>query len=216
MSRRFQTTAEPAWPAALAILFIVLLQVSLGEKLTLGPNWLLPALELGILIPLMAVSPVRLPDEARNRRVATIVLIGLVNAANIVSLGLLVYYMLKGGKTTGVALLLDALKLWLTNVVIFALWYWELDSGGPGGRSVKRREHPDFLFPQMTSPPFAPKGWRSGFVDYLFISFTNATAFSPTDTLPLSGWAKLLMMIQALTSLLAVAFVAARAVNILQ
>lgn len=215
MARRFQTVAEPAWPAALAVVAVVLLQVSLQERLTLGPNWLLPALELGILIPLMAASPVRLPDEARNRRLATVVLIALVNAANLVSLGLLMYHMLKGGKTTGAALLFDALKLWLTNVVIFALWYWELDSGGPGGRSVKRREHPDFLFPQMGAPQFAPRGWRPGFVDYLFVSFTNATAFSPTDTLPLSEWAKGLMLLQALTSLLVVAFVAARAVNIL-
>ncbi len=206
---------EPRWPAALAIGAIIAIQMSLLEKLTLGPNWLLPALETALLVPLMIAAPKRRPDEARGLRVVAVVLIGLVNAANVISLGFLVHFLLVGGKANGGALLFDAVKLWLTNVILFALWFWELDRGGPHRRGSPDQKHPDFLFPQMTAPELAPGAWRPSFLDYLFVSFTNAAAFSPTDTLPLTARVKLLMMVQALTSLLTVALVAGRAVNIL-
>ena len=212
-----KTTNKPesAVPAALAVVAIIGLQMSLLEKLTLGPNWLAPALELALLVPLMVVAPKRRPGDARGLRVAAVVLIGLINAANIASLLLLVHFLLVGGKANGGALLFDAVKLWLTNVILFALWFWELDRGGPNRRGHSSQKHPDFLFPQMTAPDLAPSGWKPSFLDYVFVSFTNAAAFSPTDTLPLTARVKMLMMVQALTSLLTVALVAGRAVNIL-
>ena len=106
--------------------------------------------------------------------------------------------------------------IWLTNVIVFALWYWEVDRGGPAARANARKTHPDFLFAQMSSPELVDKDWEPTFVDYLFLSFTNATAFSPTDVLPLTRWAKLTMMLQSAVSLSTVALVIARAVNILR
>jgi hypothetical protein len=113
-------------------------------------------------------------------------------------------------------LLLNGGVIWLTNVLVFALWYWELDRGGPVGRALAVKHHPDFLFPQMATPQMAPPDWEPWFPDYFYLSFTNATAFSPTDTLPLSRWAKMLMALQSAVSLSTVALVIARAVNILK
>jgi uncharacterized membrane protein len=112
-------------------------------------------------------------------------------------------------------LLLTGAAIWLTNVIVFSLWYWDLDRGGPVARALATRTNPDFLFAQMQAPELAPPDWEPGFVDYLYLSFTNATAFSPTDVLPLSRWAKLMMMLQSVVSLVTVALVIARAVNIL-
>ncbi len=206
---------EPLWPARISIIVIIALQIALSEHLTLGPNWLLPALELAMLIPLAFAPRDHTVGKHRSIRVGAIILIAVVNVSNVISLAFLVNSMLHGSKAGGTTLLLDALNIWFTNMIIFALWYWELDQGGPHERGQPDCEPPDFLFAQMTSPQFAKPNWRPGFMDYLFLSFTNATAFSPTDTLPLSGWAKVLMMIQAGTSLLTVALVASRAVNIL-
>jgi len=213
------THKEPRWPASLAVLVALALYVFLPEKLTLGPNWLLPILELALLIPLSIVSPTRRKDEPRWQRYAAVALIALVNAANIVSLALLVHDLLQGkanGKQiVGPQLLFSSILIWLTNVIVFGLWYWELDRGGPDERSHPKHRQPDFLFPQMTTPHCAPDYWSPTFMDYLYVSVTNATAFSPTDTMPLTPWAKALMAIQALISLLTIALVAARAVNIL-
>jgi hypothetical protein len=112
-------------------------------------------------------------------------------------------------------LIFAGVVLWVTNVLLFGLWYWELDGGGPLARMLKRRHHPDFLFVQMSSPEWAPKGWRPGLTDYLYLSLTNATAFSPTDTMPLTPSAKWLMGAQSLVALVTVGLVVARAVNIL-
>jgi hypothetical protein len=122
---------------------------------------------------------------------------------------------LKGGKAGGHPLILAGIVLWVTNVLLFGLWYWELDRGGPIARQLDPDALPDFLFPQMTEPRLAPEGWRPIFVDYLYTSFTNATAFSPTDTMPLTPIAKVLMTVQSAAALVTVALVLARAVNIL-
>jgi len=116
---------------------------------------------------------------------------------------------------SGQSLLLDALNIWFTNVVIFTLWYWNLDRGGPAARGLGHGDKPDFLFPQMVGTGDETPGWTPGFIDYFYVSFTNATAFSPTDTMPLTARSKLLMAVQAMVSLLTVGLVAARAVNIL-
>ena len=223
---------EPRWPASLAILAALALYITLDVRFQLpfGPSalrpierWLTPIVEMALLVPLSLRAPRRHPNEPKWARLAAVALIGVVNLSNVISLGLLVDALLHGGKAlgfqlgplSGTTLFFSAINIWLTNVIVFALWYWELDRGGPDERSSPQHREPDFLFPQMSTPGCAPQGWRPHFVDYLYVSFTNATAFSPTDTMPLTRWAKLLMLVQSLASLLTIAMVAARAVNIL-
>lgn len=216
---------ESLWPARLAILGVLALNLLLGEHLTPGPNWLLPALEVLLLLPLSALR-VRQREHLRRyghlhprltqlTRPLSLALTGLLHLANLTSLGLLVRGLLQGSGATGAALLADALNLWVTNVLVFSLWYWELDRGGALSRSLPGA-FPDFLFPQQGTPGLAPQEWRPEYVDYLFVACTNAAAFSPTDTLPLTRRAKGLMAFQALTSLLTLVLVASRAVNILR
>jgi hypothetical protein len=206
---------EARWPASLAVVVTLLLYVTLPEKFIYGPSWLVPLLAFALLVPLSITVAHRHSEELRWQRYASIALIALLNVANILSLISLVEALLEGEKTNGGQLILSAIQIWATNVLIFALWYWEFDRGGPGARLSENPGYPDFLFPQLSTPRVAPPDWKPIFIDYLFVSFTNASAFSPTDTLPLSPWAKMLMLVQALASLLTVALVAARAVNIL-
>jgi uncharacterized membrane protein len=209
-----RSDSEPRWPASLAVLAAILLYAKLPERYTMGPTWLIPALEATLLIGLNLTAPRRRPEEALVFRAAAIALTALVTATNFVALGLLIDSLLHGSKAEGTQLVFAAIQIWLTNVAVFALWFWELDRGGPGQRR-RNASRPDFLFPQMATRDLAPRDWTPNFVDYLYVSFTNAMAFSPTDTLPLTKWAKLLMLAQSLASLLTVAFVAGRAVNIL-
>lgn len=206
---------EPHWPAVVAVLGALVLYGTLPERFTVGPSWAIPALEFLLLLPLALVRPSRSAEQSQRRRQLALVLTALLSVANAVSLGLLVHYLLHGQTTDGTLLVKSSIEIWLTNVVVFALWYWELDRGGPSARCLPDCREPDFLFPQMTSPQHAPREWRPGFVDYFYVSFTNSTAFSPTDTMPLTTWAKLLMGFQSAISLLTVVLVASRAVNIL-
>ena len=196
----------------------ILLDLSLPDKLTLGPTWLLPSFEGVLLIGLMIATPHRRVRYSPTRRYIAMGLIGMVSLFNIVSLVLLSHYLLHHGTSSseGRPLILAGIVLWVTNVLLFSLWYWELDRGGPLSRMETPEAMPDFLFPQMTEPRHAPAGWMPGLIDYLYVSFTNATAFSPTDTMPLTPFAKILMSLQSLTSLLTIGLVVARAVNILQ
>jgi uncharacterized membrane protein len=216
--------SEPRWPASLAVLAALALYITLDVRFQLpfGPHalrpierWVTPALEMALLLPLSVRAPRRHRDEPKWARIDAVALIALLNLSNVISLGLLVDSLLHGSKASGSWLFFSAVDIWLTNVLVFALWYWELDRGGPHERSSPQHREPDFLFPQMSTPGCVPQGWRPLFVDYLYVAFTNATAFSPTDTMPLTRWAKLLMLAQSLTSLLTVSMVAARAVNIL-
>ncbi|HXW52450.1 MAG TPA: hypothetical protein VEJ41_10700 [Candidatus Acidoferrales bacterium] len=210
------THKEPHWPAQVAVVIAIALYVTLPGKLTFGPWWLVPALEIVLLVPLIFWPPRGIAEGGMSRRVTALVLICIINLSNIASLGLLIHELLSGTlKALGSHLLLGAVQIWITNIIVFALWYWELDRGGPEERMHLEHSAPDFLFPQMVTPGSAPPNWAPRFVDYLFVSFTNATAFSPTDTMPLTAWAKMLFLVQASTSLLTVAIVAARAVNIL-
>jgi uncharacterized membrane protein len=202
---------EPFWPAQIAVAAALGLYLTLPHRLTMGPAWLLPALEVALLLPLALTTPHRVVDERMRVRHATVTLIGTIGAANALALGLLVHYLLRGGRASGSDLLVSAVTIWLTNVLVFALWYWELDRGGPGRRAALPGAG-DFRFPQQHG---LERGWTPGFVDYLYLSFTNATALSPTDTVPLTARAKLLMMLQALVSLLTLVLVAAHAVNVL-
>jgi uncharacterized membrane protein len=208
--------SEPRWPASLAIVVCALLNFALPGKFTMGPVWLVPVLEGAILLPLSIAAPRRVANESRWSQIAAVALIALANLANVVSLALLIRELIFNGKNvTGPQLLVSSVAIWITNVIVFALWYWELDRGGPDDRLRPEHGAPDFLFPQMSTPGCATADWTPGFIDYLYVAFTNATAFSPTDTMPLSPWAKILMLLQALASLITIAIVAARAVNIL-
>lgn len=207
--------AEHHWPPLLTIVAAIVLQVLLPERLTAGPTWLVPAFEGALLIVLVFVAPGMIEREHPVRRAAALGVTALVSAANIYSLVELAHYLLNNNPAHGKQLIGSGVLIWLTNLLIFGLWYWEVDRGGPGRRAAAQDTAPDFLFPQMSDDRIEPRGWRPGFVDYLYVSLTNATAFSPTDTMPLTQRAKGVMGLQALVSLVTLGLVIARAVNIL-
>jgi len=227
--RTIHTQALDFWFARSSVIVIVALQALMINRLTLGPRWLAPALETALLVPLSfvtawtqsqardATTDHHWATVARRRRAIrgmAVALTILITVMNLASLLYLVKALLGGhAGSSGETLLLDALNIWATNVMAFALWFWNIDRGGPASQGLTPVDRDDFLFPQMTIA--GCDGWSPGFIDYLYISFTNATAFSPTDTMPLSRRAKLLMAAEAGISLLTIALVGARAVNIL-
>ncbi|MGN6331168.1 MAG: hypothetical protein ACTHOD_05875 [Motilibacteraceae bacterium] len=215
---RRATRGEQRWPASLAVAVAVALQVAVPGRLTLSASWLLPAVEAALLVAVFVANPTRISAPSRALRLASLCTIAVASLANAWSAAELVRGLVRGTEGSQPApLLTTGALIWLTNVIVFGLWYWELDRGGPAARAGGlRADRPDFLFPQMATPGIAPAEWEPGFADYLYVSFTNAMAFSPTDTMPLSRWAKLTMLTQSLVSLATVALVIARAVNILR
>jgi len=211
------TTGEPRWPVSLGVLAAIAMQLALPQRMTFHPRWLLPVLELVLLAVLIALNPGRIEHRAPHLRVLTMLLVVTISAANVISAGRLITGLVRGTEALDAGpLLLIGAAIWLTNVIAFSLWYWELDRGGPVDRAHGVHAHPDFVFPQMQNPEFARPDWEPAYVDYLYLSFTNATAFSPTDVLPFALWAKLTMLLQSAISLATVALVIARAVNILK
>jgi uncharacterized membrane protein len=206
---------DPYWPPQLAIGVAIGLNFTLTERITIGPTWLLPAVELVLLLVLVVVAPRRATAHAAGRRHFALAVVGFVSLTNVVSLSLLVHYLVNGGKAGGHALIGSGAALWLTSVLLFSVWYWELDRGGPVVRFLRPDVLPDFQFPQMENPQLAPQGWRPGFLDYLYLSLTNAMAFSPTDAMPLTHTAKTVMALQSVAALVTVGLVVARAVNVL-
>jgi uncharacterized membrane protein len=207
---------EPRWPASAAILVAIALYWALPGRYTIGPHWVMPTLELIILLPISISSPHRSAHEGPLLQGLATAMIAIVNIANLCSLMLLVNILLFHGKdVTGTELFFSALGIWLTNVIVFALWFWEIDRGGPHRRTREDHSAPDFLFPQMSTPGCAQPDWTPSFLDYLYLAFTNATAFSPTDAMPLTPSAKMLMLTQSAISLTTITLAAARAVNIL-
>jgi uncharacterized membrane protein len=210
---------SPLWPAA-AIIAAAGLYADLPSRFIFGHSagafgvvrWVVPALTFLVLASLAAIRP---RGRLTRRRLA-IGTIGLVSAANAVSIGLLVHLLINGAHANASTLLRAAVHMWVVNVLLFALWYWQLDGGGPVVRPTCAPAARDFLFPQQQEPALAESGWRPLFIDYLYVSFTNATAFSPTDAMPLSRWAKMLMLVQSAISLALAVMVVARAVNILR
>lgn len=187
-----------------AIVIVVGMQLLLPCEVAFHPRWLLPALEALLLVGLV-VNPRRIGRQSPLLRVAILVMIAIISLINAWSVGWLVGGLIRGSEGQGAGALLAAgAVIWLTNVIVFALWYWELERGRP---------YVDFLFTQIQSPEFAPPDWEPTFTDYLYLSFTNATAFGPADVLPLSRWAKLTMMFQSAVSLSTIALVIARAVE---
>jgi uncharacterized membrane protein len=206
----------PYWQPQLVVLAAILLGLALPARLTVGPTWLLPSVEALLLVGLSIAGTHPRARYSRLRRQFAIALIGLVSLVNAVSLGLLSHYLLHGGKEGGRQLIFSGVALWGTNVLLFALWFFELDRGGPIARALGPERNPDFMFVQMADAArFSRPDWKPRMTDYLYTSFTNATAFSPTDTMPLTAAAKWLMTAQALVSLTTVVLIVARAVNIL-
>ena len=208
---------EPRWPAMLALLGVGGLRLALPAQLAIGPGWLLLAIIVALMLP---AAWARKAGKTILNRVLGHMVTALVTADMVWSLWLLVSA-LPQHKESPQALLQSAAALWITNILVFASWYWRLDAGGPNERDL-RGTHTDgaFLFPQMTldweaKRAMGEENWNPGFVDYLFIAFNASTAFSPTDVPVLSRWAKVLMMLQSLISLATIALLAARAVNIL-
>lgn len=215
IERKHQThPGEPRLPAALAVLVAIALYALLPNKLLLEPRFVVPTLELLLFIPLIAANPRRMTRGNRSLRRLAIVLVLLIAASNAVAEVLLIRQLVGGaGKDEATTLLLAAGQVWLTNVLVFALAYWELDRGGPVSRTqIARPRLPiaDFRFPQdedhdaiyeVAKRSSAKSGWAPGFIDYLYVSVTNSSAFSPTDTMPLSPRAKMLMAVESVSAL---------------
>jgi uncharacterized membrane protein len=220
------TVVDPAWkrvtegesvvPAAIAILVAIVLEATLAARVANRPQWAVTALSVALLIAVVVVNPRRLDRRSRSLRLLMLLVIGLISLANIASGARLVIDLVnEQGIRSAERLLLTGGSIWLTNVIVFSLWYWQFDRGGPIARALTPKAVPDLLFPQMMSPRLAPPDWRPEYVDYLYLSFTNAMAFSPTDVMPMSRWTKLTMLLQSLVSLVIAVLVIARAVNIL-
>ncbi|GHE25764.1 hypothetical protein GCM10018781_77600 [Kitasatospora indigofera] len=224
---RHERRGEARLPAALATLVAILLYLALPERLLVAPRFVLPALEALLLVPLIAVNPRRLTRQTRTSRLLSLALVGLIGVGNLTALGLLVHALVSTGVDDGRSLLTAALQVWATNVIVFGLAYWELDRGGPVVRTqAPRSELPlaDFRFSQdenddaveeVADGASISSDWVPTLMDYLYVSVTNSTAFSPTDTMPLSTRAKALMSIESVAALLTSLLVIARAVSIL-
>lgn len=205
---------EPFWPAQLAAGIALALYITLPHKLVMGPRLLVPSVEGVLLVGLVVTTPTRHLGQSPRRRRVIVLLLGLVSATTLASLILLAHFLLQGAKTGGGPLIVAGGELWFTTILVFGIWFWELDRGGPGARCHREQAAPDFLFPQMSAPALSP-GWRPRFTDYLYTSYTNAAAFSPTDTQPLTGIAKALMALESAIALVTLLLVVSRAVNVL-
>jgi uncharacterized membrane protein len=197
------------------ILAAVGLQLLLPARLTIGPSWLIPGLEGALWLGMFMATPKQLEHEHPLRRRVALGLTAFVSAANIFSLGALTHFLLHHNVSNGHGLVVSGVLIWLTNFLIFGLWYWEMDRGGPGRRAAGHDGPPDFLFPQMSDDRIQPRNWRPQFIDYLYVALTNAAAFSPTDTMPLSPTAKSVMGVQSIVSIVTIGLIVSRAVNIL-
>jgi hypothetical protein len=213
---------ESRWPIALAVAAFlaisIILRIVEPERESLGPAWLVPSIELAMLVALVAADPARASRRHRwLRTVSRALILSLVVVAAIAT-GILVADLINGGQVTESAspLLASGATIWLGNVLVFALVYWQFDSGGPLARYRREREFPDLAFTQQMSPEIAPPGWRPAFLDYLVLGLTTNTAFSPTDVMPMARWAKVAMALQAVIALIVVGLVIARAVNVFQ
>lgn len=224
---RSESPGEPRLPAALAVLAAVALYAALPSTLILGSRVAVPILELAFFVPVLAANPRRMTRDSRLLRLLSIALILLIALANTAALVLLVQALVSGDVTQGRTLLLAAGQVWMTNIIIFALTFWEFDRGGP----VRRTQSPehqlppaDFRFPQdedhdaiteVATRSSAHSGWTPGFIDYFYVSITNSSAFSPTDTMPLSPRAKLLMATESVSALLLSVLAISRGVSLL-
>ena len=207
---------EHRFPVVFVVLTVISLQYILPAELALSFQKIICYVEALMALLLLALSPKRISNHHNPTRILSILLTSLMTLSNTSSAFLLIAHLVSGHTNDPNKLLLSGGTIWLTNIIIFSLWFWDLDRGGPGARAEAMNQHPDFMFPQMGDPSFAPDHWHPNFFDYLYTSFTNASAFSPTDVLPLTRWAKMLMLVQSFTSILTMGLIVARAVNILK
>jgi hypothetical protein len=220
-----EAEVESRWEAAPAVLLVIGLQVLLalmsraGDWELWGLPWWIWLVVIGPEVALVAAlswSRARaLLEQLGARRTASLTLIAVVSVGNGLALAALTGSLVSGEETSGAQLLFKGLAIWATNVLAFGLWYWELDRGGPVRRREPRPPPPDFQFPQTGNPRVGETDWEPQLVDYMYVSFTNSVAFSPTDAMPLTRWAKLLMLAEASASGITILLVVARAVNIL-
>ena|SRR5665213_1890434 len=208
---------DPTWHVQLTMLVAISLQLVLPDKFLVGSRYIIPIIEVFLLIALSFTTPKAKIYKSSPRRVNAILLIIVTSLANGYALTIVTRELLIRGQSrfTGRELVLTAINIFLTNIIIFALWYWEMDGGGPGERLRIEKYEQDFLFPQHQHEPYRHPEWRPTFLDYLYVSSTNAMTFGPADTKPLSRRAKMLMLVQAAVSLIAIALVAARAISLL-
>lgn len=219
--------AEHRWPAAIALIVALALYATLPSSFFPPLRYVVVAIGVVLLIPLFAVNPVRLHRETRLSRWVSVGQTLLLLLANQVALVQLVIELITAGKSDGPTLLLAALQVWVTNVIVFALLYWELDRGGPVSRTQEKRANlpvADFRFPQdedhdavseVAARSSVKLNWTASFIDYLYFSASNSMAFSPTDSMPLSHRAKLLMLAESFAGFVILALVIARAVSLL-
>jgi hypothetical protein len=207
---------EPRWPMAGAVLAAIVLTILLPDAIRVGPRWFLPLVEGVLLVILILGDPGRIDRRTRELRMVSIVLVSVLVLATLWSTGQLIDDLIQGGPETNSAteLLTAGTAVWFSNIIAFALLYWEVDGGGAAARAHEVATHTDFAFPQVINPRLAEPGWRPRFVDYLYLGYTNATAFSPTDVMPLAPWAKLTMAVQSFISIAILGLVIARAVNV--
>jgi uncharacterized membrane protein len=192
----------------------LVLQVVLPDDMALHPWWLLPGVSVLLVVALLLVNPGRMSQFSAIERTISLLIVAIVTVVNAWSAASLVYAIATAtiGDRAGAVLVTGGIVYW-TNIVAFSLWYWEFDRGGPGRRAAGRAEFPDLQFPQMADPDLAHQDWEPSYLDYLYFSFTNAAAFSPTDVMPLRIWAKMTMMLQAVISLVLAVMVVAWAIN---
>src|SRR5262249_4434583 len=183
------------WPVVLAVVVAIGLQLVLPDRFTPGHR-AVPVLELVLLVGLVATNPLRAGIRARWVRRAIAIFTAIITGTNGWSAVRLVQQIVQGKQDDALVLLTSGAAIWVTNVIVFGLWYWQFDRGGPIARLTRAYPYPDFSFPQRQSTDECPPDWEPAFIDYLYLSYTNATAFSPTDVLPFTGRAKLVMMIQ--------------------
>jgi hypothetical protein len=203
---------------AAAVLAVIVLTVLLPHSLIVRPRWGVPIVECILLVAVIIADPGKIDRVSPRVRGLSISLIVILVATTLWCTTQLIVQLVRGGVATqsGGALLAAGGIVWLSNCIAFGLLYWELDGGGPAARAHGLPDHPDFAFPQQLSPELAPADWRPRFVDYLYLGFTSATAFSPTDVMPLRPWNKIAMMAQSTISLVLLGLVIARAVNVLR
>jgi len=213
---------ERRWQMALAVLVAIGLQVVTPHTGRVPAWWLLPVLEFVLLVTIITIDPGRVDDRSIQVRRLTIGLIAIMTIGTMAGVALLVYDILSNNVLFHPGVVLNATDLfgrgaalWVTNVIVFSLWFWELDRGGPAERAAGSRIPPSFAFPENAMPEFAAEGWSPIYPDYFYLAFTNATAFSPTDCLPVKTWAKMAMMLQSVVSLVTAILVVARAINVL-
>ena len=208
---------ERRWPMATAVLVAIVLQVITPHTGRLRFWWVFPVLEVAALVAVIVRDPGRIDRRTRAARRTTLVLIALLTIGTLGSLVVLALDVVDTSYADigATALLGRGAALWVTNVVVFSLWFWEVDRGGAAERAAGSKIPPSFGFPEEAMPELVPDGWIPRYPDYLFLSFTNATAFSPTDTLPVKIWAKMTMMVESVISLITAILVIARAINVL-